>query len=71
MDSRLGSYNYGAFSSNAGELKRLQRQAEIAWSMEEDYLVDHGLRNGLTVADLACGPGIICLLYTSPSPRDS
>ena len=59
MDSRLGSYNYGAFSSNAGELKRLQRQAEIAWSMEEDYLVDHGLRNGLTVADLACGPGII------------
>ena len=28
MDSRLGSYNYGAFSSNAEELKRLQRQAE-------------------------------------------
>ena len=59
MDNNLGSYNYGAFSSNSEELQRLRRQAEIAWAMEEEHLMTHGLQNGDTVADLACGPGII------------
>ena len=62
MDNNLGSYNYGSFSSNSEELQRLRRQAEIAWSMEEEHLMTHGLQNGDTVADLACGPGIISSL---------
>jgi len=59
MDSNLGTYNYGEFSSNDDELQRLKRQAKVAWSIEKDYLAAHGLQNGITVADLACGPGII------------
>ncbi len=62
MDNNLGTYKYGEFSSNDDELQRLKRQAKVAWSIEKDYLVAHGLRNGITVADLACVAGIISVL---------
>ncbi|MCH2061765.1 MAG: methyltransferase domain-containing protein [Verrucomicrobiales bacterium] len=65
MGSNLGTYNYGEFSNNADELERLKRQAKVAWSIEEGYLAAHGLKDGITVADLACGPGIISGLIKS------
>ena len=59
MDNALGSYAYGEFSNNENELKRLMRQAEVAWTIEKDVLAKHGINDKMTVADLACGPGIV------------
>ena len=59
MDNALGSYAYGEFSDNENELKRLIRQAEIAWAMEKNVLAMHGINDEMTVADIACGPGIV------------
>ena len=62
MGSNLGTYNYGKFSNYTDELERLERQAKVAWSIEEGYLAAHGLRDGMIVADLASGPGFISRL---------
>ncbi|MCP4686800.1 MAG: methyltransferase domain-containing protein [Desulfobacterales bacterium] len=59
MTDLNGSYSYGAFDSNEDELKRLERQAAIEWQREKEVLLAAGLRPGMKVLDLACGPGFI------------
>lgn len=55
----LGSYAFGSFSANERELERLQRQASIAWPLEQAALRAAGVEPGLRVVDLACGPGVV------------
>ncbi|WP_404379778.1 methyltransferase domain-containing protein [Caenispirillum salinarum] len=62
MTTDLGSYAFGTFSENEAELERLQRQASIAWPIERAALRAAGLKPGMAVADLACGPGILSRL---------
>ena len=56
---RRGRYNHGQAENDAW----FDEQAEVRAQLIE------AIPNG-QVADLACGTGICCLLYTSPSPRD-
>lgn len=59
MTSQGGTYAFGSFSSNKTELARLERQAAVAWDLERGMLEQAGLRPGMDVLDLACGPGFI------------
>lgn len=52
-----GSYAFGRFTKNAEELDRLKLQATIALSLEKKIWEQAGLRPGMEVLDLACGPG--------------
>lgn len=53
------SYQLGTFRDNVGALHRLKRQASVAIDMEFDHLQEAGLRSGLRILDIGCGPGII------------
>jgi ubiquinone/menaquinone biosynthesis C-methylase UbiE len=55
--SDAGSYKFGQFEKNAEELERLKLQATIALDLEKEAWREAGLRPGMKVLDLACGPG--------------
>ena len=55
--SDSGSYKFGKFEKNAEELERLKLQATIALDLEKEAWHEAGLRPGMKVLDLACGPG--------------
>ncbi len=59
MDSAFGSYDFEGFGENQKELQRLRLQARAAMDLEKKMLDEAGLRSGMDVLDLACGPGII------------
>lgn len=52
-----GSYKFGQFEKNAEELERLKIQATVAIDIEREMWRHAGLRPGMKVLDLACGPG--------------
>ncbi len=52
-----GSYKFGQFEKNAEELDRLKLQATIAINTEKEAWTAAGLKPGMQVLDLACGPG--------------
>ena len=53
------SYQLGKFRDNEDALRRLKRQAGIVTELEMDQLRAAGLRSGVRVMDLGCGPGIV------------
>jgi ubiquinone/menaquinone biosynthesis C-methylase UbiE len=55
--SDAGSYQFGKFQKNAEELARLKLQATIAIDAEREIWKHAGLKPGMNVLDLACGPG--------------
>ena len=55
--SDAGSYKFGKFEKNTEELERLKLQATIALEHEQAIWKEAGLKNGMQVLDLACGPG--------------
>jgi len=60
-----GSYKFGRFEKNTEELERLKLQATIALSTERGAWKTAGLRPGMNVLDVACGPGFTaCELAT-------
>lgn len=54
-----GSYQYSHFEADSIELKRLKQQAQVGLSHEKKVLTEHGLKPGMEVLDLGCGPGFI------------
>jgi ubiquinone/menaquinone biosynthesis C-methylase UbiE len=52
-----GSYKFGKFEKNAEELERLKLQATLAIDAEREVWKNAGLRPGMNVLDIACGPG--------------
>jgi ubiquinone/menaquinone biosynthesis C-methylase UbiE len=64
-----GSYPFGAFQDNAGELERLIRQAKLALGLERKTWAQFGLTPGMTVLDLGSGPGVVsCELARAAAP---
>lgn len=59
MIDSAGSYAFGGFCSNDRELERLTLQATVALDFEAEIWRRVGLRPGMKVLDLACGPGLI------------
>ena len=59
MSSESGTHRFGEFTSDEAELDRLERQATVAWDLERRVLLEAGLKPGMRVLDLACGPGFI------------
>ena len=55
--SDAGSYKFGRFKKNDVELERLKLQATIALEQEQNIWKQAGLKPGMDVLDLACGPG--------------
>lgn len=54
-----GSYNFGGLKKSGEELERLKMQATVAIGLEQEVWKNAGLRSGMKVLDLACGPGFI------------
>jgi len=52
-----GSYDHVAGRSAAAEADRLRRQVADLWVREREVLVRLGLRAGLRILDVGCGPG--------------
>jgi len=70
-DNSAGSYAFGTFDENQGELARLKQQAAIVSEMEGRVLREVGLKAGMRVLDLACGPGVVTtLLAETVTPAD-
>ncbi len=64
--SEAGSYAFGTFKRTVAELDRLKLQATVALSLEKDIWAKAGLRAGMAVLDLGCGPGFTsCALAAS------
>lgn len=55
--SDAGSYKFGRFEKNAEELARLKLQATVAIDVEREIWKNAGLKPGMNVLDIACGPG--------------
>lgn len=67
--SDAGSYKFGRFEKNAEELARLKLQATVAIDTERDVWKSAGLKPGMNVLDLACGPGFTaCELAKAVGP---
>jgi len=56
--TEAGTYDFGKFEENSKELERLIRQASIALDLERKLWPECGLKDGMNVIDLGCGPGI-------------
>jgi len=67
--SEAGSYQFGASATESEELQRLKLQATVAIKLEREAWQAAGLRSGMRVLDLACGPGFIsCELARAAGP---
>src|SRR5436305_3091952 len=47
----------GAHGGFPGEVRRLERQADLGWTEESRILTELGLRDGMSVLDAGCGSG--------------
>jgi ubiquinone/menaquinone biosynthesis C-methylase UbiE len=58
------------YGSPAG-MQRLEAQVKLSWNLELELLIGAGLRDGMTIVDLGCGPGLVAesLLDHFPSAR--
>lgn len=54
-----GSFAFSQNPDRAHELDRLRHQALAAWPMEEAWLKNRGLADGMHVLDVGCGPGFV------------
>lgn len=63
------SYNVTTIASNVDkEIDRLRAQVELFWDGEHKHYVECGLRDGMSLVELGCGPGFTTgkLLATYP-----
>jgi ubiquinone/menaquinone biosynthesis C-methylase UbiE len=63
------SYKVTTIASNVDkEIERLRAQVELFWDCEAKHYVECGLRDGMSVVELGCGPGFTTgrLLETFP-----
>jgi SAM-dependent methyltransferase len=56
---RGGSHDFSSHPSREAELERLRQQALAAWPLEREWLGRLGLRDGVRLLDVGCGPGFL------------
>jgi ubiquinone/menaquinone biosynthesis C-methylase UbiE len=56
--SDAGTYAFGKFIENEKELERLITQAQVGIEIEKTIWSGNGLKKGMKVLDLGCGPGV-------------
>lgn len=71
MAKDFGSYNYSSLENEQSEFKRLKDQASLAAEIERKGLERHGLREGMDVLDLGCGPGLTSRMIAGISKTGS
>ena len=64
-----GSYNPNALPGDfTTEFHRLEAQVELSWDKELASLRQAGLRDGMRILDVGCGPGFVAELLLSAFP---
>ncbi len=67
--AREGSYQVESFGGSVGsEIRRLDAQVDLFWSLEQAILDRVGLRDGMDVLDCGCGPGRLIELLRQGKP---
>lgn len=62
------SYDFGHFSDDSQELKRLMLQAKHALDIEKSIWNTLPIKPGMNVLDLGCGPGLITISMSNHFP---
>lgn len=70
-DEGSGTYDFDTRSDKFTELARLQKQAGLALQAERAMWQRAGMKNGMTVLDLGCGPGLISCSIAAELPESS
>ena len=66
---QTGSYNIDSFATNReAEIRRLNAQVDLFWSMELALLKRYGLQDNMEVLDCGCGPGRLIELLKGQMP---
>jgi ubiquinone/menaquinone biosynthesis C-methylase UbiE/acyl carrier protein len=64
-----GSYNVSSFATSMeAEIRRLDAQVDLFWTMEYPLLQRYGLQDGMDVLDCGCGPGRLIELLKGQMP---
>ena len=67
--TQSGSYNVSSFSTSMeAEIRRLNAQVDLFWTMECSLLQRYGLRDGMDILDCGCGPGRLIELLKGQMP---
>jgi ubiquinone/menaquinone biosynthesis C-methylase UbiE/acyl carrier protein len=65
-----GSYNVASFATSMeAEIRRLNAQVDLFWTLEYSLLKRYGLRNGMDILDCGCGPGRLIELLKGQMPE--
>ncbi len=67
--TQTGSYHVTSIATNTdAEIRRLNAQVDLFWSLEFELLKKYGLQDGMAVLDCGCGPGRLIELLKEHMP---
>lgn len=68
--NKTGSYNIASFATSMeAEIRRLNAQVDLFWTLEYALFKRYGLQDGMDVLDCGCGPGRLIELLKGQMPE--